>query len=285
MVCYRLSAIAALLHLSGKQVNAGTVDSCSQQLPCLSVEVEQDTSVRCDLDEDCSFTACITIDTGATGCARNGVGIGHLCDKSEVGGTCPNPNGHWDEQPAIRPDTAYNVQCQTGGPGEELQFVYKDGSQGCKSGDGLVDDSNDMYTVSCAPSTAEVSPLQAVAGTVRAYPSVNGKSVTIKYNRKHYMYRYTRCAVWRKAKYSGCRFMMSLVKAFQVNVSHILIDSPSSPSFANLVRHLQNVDTPQDIAESNCSNNNNPGAQCIWTVKLPDCAGKRDNLNVGTTRP
>jgi len=117
--------------------------------------------VGCDLQEKCSFTACITLDTEADGCGK----IDHWCDKSDEN-SCPNHGGLWDNEPKRNghgdKHASHNVQCQTGGPGEELKFIYKDG-RGCDHG---VDENTESwmlvedgiaYTVSCAPSTLDVS--------------------------------------------------------------------------------------------------------------------------------
>lgn len=169
MVCYRFFAMATLLGLPNSVVahrrrSEPEIATCSEQAPCISISVKQDRSVRCDLDADCSFTACVALSTEADGCAKDGDQIDHLCDKGDDASFCPYAGGLWDHTAKTKEkeDTANNIQCQTGGPGEELKFLYKDG-EGCdrdgETGTQLFFEDGNNYTVSCGPSTDDVGIL------------------------------------------------------------------------------------------------------------------------------
>lgn len=135
MLAYHLLSALALLQLSTTSVHADPVETCQQQLPCLTFEVTKEAPV-CDLEGTCSFKACITLNTNNAGCVKNGEEISHLCDQSGVD-YCPNDGdedgeAEWDVDEQEGDDETVDLandyeQCQIGAAGDTLLFVYKDG--------------------------------------------------------------------------------------------------------------------------------------------------------------
>eukprot|EP00971_Amphidinium_carterae_P324967 6455022-Amphidinium_carterae.1 len=76
----------------------------------------------------CEWTVCVTLSLGAEGCVKSATdSISHICQKDDS--TCTPAEGFTDAT-EIGSGPLVNdkgKQCQTGAPGEDLTFLFKDG--------------------------------------------------------------------------------------------------------------------------------------------------------------
>lgn len=283
MVCNRIFAVVALLQLPGNPFvvaeDPRTVNTCSDQSPCLSVDVSKDYIVGCGLKGACSFTACITLDTRAKGCKSQERGIGHMCDKSGDD-CCPHKHGLWDFDKAPKKKlgrTTSNVQCQTGGPGDVLEFIYKDGKRGCHKDRNTYKSMTLDYTmtymeegdiaVSCAPVTAEVRNPPAL----RLFQAVVQQTLVL----------------WDVCRLNQGGALQCMLLRFCATRNHVVPNTnmrvlvSALPFPLNVLPLLQHAGTLQDVPKGNCDSgkgNVGIGKQCLWKVTLPDCPSGRPCL-------
>lgn len=110
--------------------------TCDDQSKCITwTQVQRDRAV-CDGTATCEWTICAMLDLTAGNCPKSaGDTISHVCNKDKDNNDCTGDND---------PDTFAGIvedvglangysQCQTGTPGQELKFLFKDGS-GCNFG-------------------------------------------------------------------------------------------------------------------------------------------------------
>lgn len=140
MTAYQLLSVLGLLQLSTTGVGASPVRNCAEQEPCLDFRVTQLASARCGLGGSCEFEACIDFTLGGECIKTTTERLSHRCDQSDdTPERCPRTDDMgddvWDtdEEFNVPKQGTVDTQCQTGSPGEELLFLYKDGP-GCRKG-------------------------------------------------------------------------------------------------------------------------------------------------------
>lgn len=138
MTAYQLLSVLGLLQLSTTGVGANPVRNCAEQEPCLDFRVTQLASARCGLGGSCEFEACIDFTRGGDCIKTTTEQLSHRCDQSDdTPNVCPRTDDMgddvWDtdEEENVPQQGTVDTQCQTGSPGEELLFLYKDGG-GCR---------------------------------------------------------------------------------------------------------------------------------------------------------
>lgn len=163
----RVLAFALALGFLAPAAVAGPVATCDLQAPCLSLDVTLDGSPGCGYDYDCTYTACMTLDTNNIDCDKDGATLSHTCDQSGSD-ECPYDPAMWDVDEAT--EVTVNEQCQTGGPGQELKFLYKDGQTCSASGTSPMGYTlQNGATAECRASTTEdrINPNSQVSRTVQ----------------------------------------------------------------------------------------------------------------------
>lgn len=137
----------------------GPLSSCTKQMGCLQWEFTDGPTPGLCPDGACEWTVCVTLMLGADGCVKAiRDSISHVCQKDDA--TCTPAEGFADAKeitsgPVV---TDGGKQCQTGTPGETLEFLFKDG-RGCLDSAAVPDASApfDDVAITCAPRPASVA--------------------------------------------------------------------------------------------------------------------------------
>ena len=133
------------------------MQTCEDQRKCISWSITED-SDGSTCAGDCDMTVCLTIDLSLGGCSKDGA-ISHTCVKGtdQCTGTGGFGGGVSTEVGSGAQVSNGGRQCQTGKPGETLQFLLKDG-QSCDSGGGAtVSIGGSSASATCAPRAGDVS--------------------------------------------------------------------------------------------------------------------------------
>mmetsp|Transcript_47949 Transcript_47949/g.88240 ORF Transcript_47949/g.88240 Transcript_47949/m.88240 type:complete len:465 (+) Transcript_47949:87-1481(+) len=137
----------------------GPLSSCTKQMGCLQWEFTDGPTPGICPDGACEWTVCVTLLLSADGCVKFIKDtISHVCQKDDA--TCTPAEGFSDAKEITSGPIVSDggKQCQTGTPGETLEFLFKDG-RGCLDSAAVPDPSLpfDDVAITCAPRPATIA--------------------------------------------------------------------------------------------------------------------------------